>query len=104
LPFAATIYGANLFLAGVVRYVHWAYATHDYRLVAPGLDADFIRHVSRVFIIVPMLYVIASALAWLSTIVAIVAFVMIPLMYVKPARHTRHLTSLRPLQSLPQKD
>jgi uncharacterized membrane protein len=104
LPLAATIYGANLFLAGIVRYIHWEYATHNYRLVAAGLDGDFIRDVGRVFIIVPLLYVIASALAWLSTIAAIVAFVLIPLLYVKPSRKTRHLTSLRPLQSLPQKD
>ena len=88
----------------VVRYAHWAYATHDYRLVAPGLDQDFVRQVSRVFIVVPLLYVIASALAWLSTLAAIVAFVLIPLLYVRPSRSTRHLTSLRPLQSLPQKD
>jgi uncharacterized membrane protein len=103
LPLAATIYGANLCLAGIVRYVHWVYATHDYRLVAPGLDADFIRHVGRVFIVVPVLYVAASAIAWLSTVAAIVVFVLIPLLYVRPARHTRHLTSLRPLQSSPQK-
>ena len=103
-PLAATIYGANLFFAGIVRYAHWAYATHHYRLVAPGLDADFIKHVSRVFIIVPMLYALASALAWLSTLAATVAFVLIPLLYVRPSRSTRHLTSLRPLQSLPRKD
>ncbi len=101
LPLAATVYGANLFLAGIVRYVHWAYATHHHRLVVPGLDADFIRHVSRVFIVVPLLYLIASAIAWLSTIAAIVAFALIPLLYVKPSRNTRHLTSLRPLQVSP---
>jgi uncharacterized membrane protein len=104
LPLAATIYGANLFLAGIVRYVHWVYATHNSRLVAPGLDTELVRYVRRVFMVVPLLYLVASALAWLSTIVAILAFVVIPALYVRPARHTRHLTSLRPLQSSPQKD
>src|SRR5579863_8710240 len=33
LPLAATVYGANLFLAGIVRYLHWAYATQHHRLV-----------------------------------------------------------------------
>jgi uncharacterized membrane protein len=99
LPLAATIYGANLCLAGVIRYAHWAYATNNYRLVAPTLDADVIRYVGRVFIVVPVLYLAASALAWLSTTAAIIAFVLIPLLYVRPARNTRHLTSLRPLQS-----
>ena len=103
LPLAASIYGANLFLAGVVRHAHWAYATNGSRLVVPSLDPEFVRHVRRVFIVVPVLYLIAAALSRLNTIVAIAAFVRIPLHYVKPARHTRHLTSLRPLQSAPQK-
>src|SRR4029077_9399746 len=88
LPLAASIYGANLGLAGVIRYAHWTYATNNYRLVTPTLDADVIRYVGRVFIVVPALYVAASALAWLSTSAAIVAFVLIPLLYVRPARKT----------------
>ena len=104
LPLAATVYGANLLLAGVVRYVHWAYATQRHRLVVPGLDADFIRHVGRVFMVVPLFYAIASALAWLSTIAAIAAFALIPLLYVRPSRSTRHLTSLRPLQVTPHNE
>jgi TMEM175 potassium channel family protein len=103
LPLAASIYGANLFLAGVVRYIHWAYATNGSRLVAPGLDAEFVRHIRRVFILVPTLYLVAAGLSWITTIIAIAAFVLIPVLYVKPARHTRHLTSLRPFESSAQK-
>lgn len=98
MPLAATIYGGNLFFAGIVRYAHWAYATKGFRLVVPSLDADLIRHVRRVFLVVPALYMIAAALAWASTIAAIACFVLIPLLYVRPARQTRHLTSLRPIQ------
>jgi uncharacterized membrane protein len=99
LPLAATIYGANLCAAGIVRCVHWSYATKGHRLVATILDPDLIRHVRHVFIVVPILYIVAAALAWLSPIAALVCFVLIPLLYVKPARQSRHLTSLRPLQS-----
>jgi hypothetical protein len=53
--------------------------------------------------LVPVLYLVAAALSWINTIIAIAAFVLIPVLYVKPARHTRHLTSLRPLESSPQK-
>jgi uncharacterized membrane protein len=103
LPLAASIYGANLLLAGVVRYVHWTYASNGLRLMRPGLEAEFVRHIKRVFFVVPILYVVAAGISWLNTAVAIVAFAVIPLLYVKPARHTRHLTSLRPLESSPQK-
>jgi len=103
LPLAATIYGANLFLAGVVRYVHWTYASNGLRLMRSGLDAEFVRHIKRVFVLVPVLYLVAAGLSWLNTIIAIAGFVLIPLLYVKPARHTWHLTSLRPLEPSSQK-
>ncbi|MEA2680331.1 MAG: potassium channel family protein [Candidatus Binataceae bacterium] len=103
LPIAATIYGANLFLAGVVRCSHWTYATNGSRLTRPGLEPEFARHVKRVFFVVAVLYLVAAGLSWLNTIIAIAAFVLIPLLYVRPARHTRHLTSLRPLEASPQK-
>jgi uncharacterized membrane protein len=100
-PLAATIYGINLCLAGMVRYTHWAYATGGHRLVDPSTDPEMLRYVRRIFLLVPLLYIVAAAVAWLSTIVAFVCFALIPLLYVKPARHTRHLTSLRGMSSTP---
>jgi TMEM175 potassium channel family protein len=96
IPLAASIYGANLWAAGVVRYAHWAYATRGSRLVDPGIDPEFVRHVRRVFLLVIVLYLAAIAIAWLSTIIATACFVAIPILYVIPARQTQHLTSLRP--------
>jgi uncharacterized membrane protein len=95
LPFAATVYGANLCLAGVMRYAHWVYATNGQRLVDSTIDPDLVSHVRHVFMLVVGLYLVAIAIAWLNTLVAIVCFVLIPALYVIPARQTRHLTSLR---------
>jgi uncharacterized membrane protein len=96
LPLAATVYGANLCAAGIARYAHWIYATSGSRLVDSTIDRDFVKHVRRVFLLVVFLYPLAIAIAWLSTEMAILCFVTIPLLYVVPARQTRHLTSLRP--------
>ena len=96
LPVAASIYGVNLLAAGLVRYGHWVYATRGNRLVDAGIDPELVRHVRRVFLLVIVFYLLAIAIAWLSTIVAIGCFAAIPVLYVIPARQTRHLTSLRP--------
>lgn len=101
LPLAAAIYAANLSLAGIVRYAHWIYASAGHRLVDPALEPGMIRYVRRIFLIVPLLYGVAAALAWINTIAAFVCFALIPLLYVKPARQTRHLTSLQQV-SLPE--
>ncbi len=100
LPLAATVYGANLCLAGVARYLHWSYATYGRRLVDEKMDSQLITHVRRVFLLVVFLYIVAIAIAWLSTVAAIACFTLIPLLYIRPSRLTRHLTSLEPRSAI----
>lgn len=94
IPLAAAIYALNLFAVGVTRYVHWVYATSGFRLTVPDQPPGQVRFVRRMFMLVPLLYLAAGALAWLSTDAAMVSFVLIPLCYLIPSRQTRHLTSL----------
>lgn len=100
LPLAATVYGVNLCLAGTARYLHWTYATSGRRLVDENMDSELITHVRRVFLLVVFLYLLAIALAWLSIILAIICFALIPILYIVPSRRTRHLTSLKPQSAL----
>lgn len=95
LPMASLIYAGNLCLAGAMRLMHWVYATGGHRLTVVEIDPGMVRHVRRVFLLVPILYVAAGASAWISPVAAIASFALIPLLYVIPARQTRHLTSLR---------
>ncbi len=94
LALAATVYGANLCAAGSLRYAHWVYATAGRRLVAQAIDPAFARTVRRIFLLVVALYLIAIGVAWLNSTAAIAAFALIPVLYIIPARQTRHLTSL----------
>jgi uncharacterized membrane protein len=95
LPFASAVYAGNLCLAGVARLVHWSYATNGYRLTAPDIDPGMVHYVRRIFALVPILYIVAGASAWISPVVAIISFAVIPLLYVIPAHQTRYLTSLK---------
>lgn len=84
-----------------MRFAHWVYATTGFRLTISGLDRDMIRYVRRVFVLVPVLYVGAGAIAWASPGIAILCFALIPILYVIPTRQTRHLTSLNPIEPPP---
>jgi uncharacterized membrane protein len=95
LPLAASVYGANLCAAGTVRFAHWVYATKGNRLVDAEIAPEQVKFVRRMFLLIVLLYVVAIAIAWLNTLVAIACFVAIPMLYVIPSRQTRHLTSLR---------
>jgi uncharacterized membrane protein len=47
LPIASMIYAGNLCLAGIVRYVHWTYATRGFRLTLADMEPGLIPHVRR---------------------------------------------------------
>ena len=94
LPLATTIYGLNLGAAGLARWLHWSYATSGGRLVDHDIDPRLVRYVRKVFLAVVGLYVLAVAVGWFSTTVALGAFAVIPVAYMISARQSRHLTSL----------
>ncbi len=65
---AVFLYGLNLLICGALLYIHWSYATHEHRLVAPDLSERIIHLVSfRFFFII----------VWVSAAV-LVSFISIP--------------------------
>lgn len=92
---AAMIYGLNLLAAGVVRYFHWRYATRGHRLVDVDMNVQIIRKVERIFLIVPLVYLVAIFISLFSVTVSLVLYALVPLLYIRPPREDRHLTSLQ---------
>jgi uncharacterized membrane protein len=91
---AVVIYGANLALAGLIRYVHWRYIMAGRRLVRDDMDLDMIRTVGRRFLIVFLLYLLAIGVSFASLATSLAICAVAPVLYVVPARQSRHLTSL----------
>lgn len=92
---AIAVYGGNLAAAGLVRYIHWRYATQGRRLVDSEMDGRVICKVQRVFLIVPFIYLLAIGLSWISISASLVCYALIPVLYIRPPREDRYLTSLR---------
>lgn len=64
--------------------------------LAPALGSARIATLADgVFVLTLLVLDLHATPAWLSTSVALVCFALIPFLYVKPARQTRHLTSLQ---------
>lgn len=91
---AIAIYGLNLIAAGLVRYIHWRYITYGHRLVDVDMDIWIIRKVERVFLIVPFVYLFAICLSFINIPASLILYVFIPVLYIRPPREDRHLTSL----------
>lgn len=91
---AIAFYGGNLIVAGLVRYFHWRYITYGHRLVDINMNVKVIHKVERIFLIVPFAYLGAICLSFLNTAVSLILYILIPVLYIRPLREDRHLTSL----------
>jgi uncharacterized membrane protein len=86
---AAIVYGSNLVAAGAALYAHWGHATRGRRLVDPSLDAATIRVVKERILLGIGIYTVASAASFVSPVLSIALFVVMPVFYVLPGRVDR---------------
>ena len=95
---AVIVYGLNLVIVGAVLYGHWWYATARYRLVDRDLPAEVVRMAKRRILMAPIGYVAAILISLVSIPASIAIYVLVPLLYVMPARFDRHLRQAGPPQ------
>lgn len=72
---AVLIYGLNLLICGALLYMHWSYATHAHRLVAPNLSDRVIKVISFRFIFIILWVSVAVLVSFLSIPAAFFLFV-----------------------------
>jgi hypothetical protein len=63
-------------------------------LVDVNMDVRIIRKVQRIFLIVPFTYLFAICVSFVSIPASLVLYALIPVLYIRPPREDRHLTSL----------
>ncbi len=70
LPLGTIVYGLAVAASGFSIGAMWCYATHNHRLVDPGLDPAFIRHRNAVALAVPLIFLLSLPFALLSPLIA----------------------------------
>ena len=83
------IYGTNIIIIGFWNSLQWWYATKKHRLVENDLDPAFIKTMARRYFLVPVFYLIAVVISFASTHASIILFILIPLIYLVPARKNK---------------
>jgi len=63
---ATIFYGMNLFVTGVIQYIHWEYITRKNRLIDENLDRRVVRALQKTFLLVPLTYAIAIEVSFSS--------------------------------------
>src|SRR5213594_3215490 len=68
---AIVLYSVNLLLVGLVNAIHWAYVTHERRLVAPDLSAQVVRITMARILLAPSVAVLCIAISFFSVSAAV---------------------------------
>lgn len=83
-------YGANLTLCALVLVLHWRYGITNTKLTHGKVDPELVRTGTRTILRGPVLYLIATASAFISTQLGSVLFLLVSLSYVVPTNIDRH--------------
>jgi uncharacterized membrane protein len=79
VPLGAIVFQLNLLAIGMGMYLQWIYATGNNRLVEPGLDPVFIRHVATRSLIVPFVSLLGILVALTGNLYSSMVYLLIPL-------------------------
>jgi len=78
VPLGAMVFEANLFAIGMGMFFQWRYATGRNRLVEPGMDHRFVRHVSIRSLIVPAISLLGISVALTGNTYSTAVYLLIP--------------------------
>ena len=90
---AAIVYSGTFFLTACCFNLFWRYASYHNRLVGKDADSRAIQAISKQYLFGPLVYLIAFALAFVSTPATIIASFALALFFAFPPRLPRPLSS-----------
>ncbi len=79
---ALAVYGGSLIVTGLSLYAHWTYATRGNRLVDHDLPPGVVADGTRRILVAPAVYLVSIAVSFASPTVSLMAFVLVPILYV----------------------
>ena len=79
-----TIYGLNLMAIGLALFLHWSYATRNFRLVDPGMSRAAIRLGKQRSLLAPACYGVAILLGLINPRLSLVVYALVPILYIFP--------------------
>ena len=81
---AVIVYAGTLVLAGLSLDLIWRYATHNHRLVTPGMDPALIAFVHGRVLLAPAVYLLAIGVSFISIAGAKALFLIVAIAYIVP--------------------
>jgi uncharacterized membrane protein len=80
------LYGLNVIAIGLASFWHWCYASHHHRLTSHDVSAGLTRGIKRRILVAPCVSVIAILASFLSPMLSLVLYLLLPIYYIWPGR------------------
>ena len=94
-PIALSLYGGVLGLLAALGYLIWWYISGDRGLIEPGLDPALVHKVRVWLAIGPVITPVAIAVSFVSTTVALLIYLTLPVVFIFFNPMSRYLERLR---------
>jgi len=94
-PIALSLYGAVLGLLAALGYLIWWYMTGDRGLIEPGLDPRLVHKVRLWLAIGPVITPVAIAVSFISTTLALLIYLALPVVFIFFNPVSRYLERLQ---------
>ncbi len=94
-PIALSLYGGVLGLLAALGYLIWWYISGDRGLIEPGLDPALVHKVRVWLAIGPVITPVAIAVSFVSTTVALLIYLTLPVVFIFFNPVSRYLERLR---------
>ncbi len=94
-PIALSLYGGVLGLLATLGYLIWWYMSGDRGLIEPGLDPALVHKVRVWLAIGPVITPVAIAVSFVSTTVALLIYLTLPVVFIFFNPVSRYLERLR---------
>ncbi|MDI1480677.1 TMEM175 family protein [Polyangium sp. y55x31] len=75
------LYGAHLLAISLVHHATWRYAAMNRRLVDPHIDVEDVEMHLRRSLTTPVIYLVAIGLSFMNTVLSVVVYALVPLVY-----------------------
>jgi uncharacterized membrane protein len=89
--YAIMVYGINLSLCNLTLYAQWLYGINKSTLLHQELPAEVKREAKILFLLSPVVYMVAIGLSFFVPVVSIIIFAITPILYLIPNKIDKYL-------------
>jgi len=76
------LYSSNIAVIGFILYLHWKYATHNFKLINREVNIVYIKRTSKLNLTAPLIFILTIIVSFLDTRISITLMYAVPIIYI----------------------